>query len=161
MRCETAWPILDFFSARKLNWHLEAKYPEIFVPKYAMVTFHRIPYATAQTRGQIQDRMLAELCDGVSSLDELDWTKADRLIRARTDSTGDRVSLAFISSSEEFAREMDARDPLAHFRERFHIPKVQSGQECIYLCGHSLGLQPKSDAAYMRAGTPGLGGTGR
>ena len=53
-------------------------------------------------------------------------------------------------SNEEFAREMDARDPLAHFRDRFHIPKVPNGQECIYLCGHSLGLQPKSVPAYLQ-----------
>jgi len=50
---------------------------------------------------------------------------------------------------EGFAREMDARDPLAHFRERFHIPKTKTGEECIYLCGHSLGLQPKSAQAYL------------
>jgi kynureninase len=53
-------------------------------------------------------------------------------------------------SNEEFAREMDARDPLAHFRDRFHIPKIPNGQECIYLCGHSLGLQPKSVPAYLQ-----------
>jgi kynureninase len=44
---------------------------------------------------------------------------------------------------------MDGRDPLAHFRDRFHIPKLPNGQECIYLCGHSLGLQPKTAAAYL------------
>jgi kynureninase len=38
---------------------------------------------------------------------------------------------------------MVARDPLAHFRERFHIPRTKSGEESIYLCGHSLGLQPR------------------
>ena len=53
-------------------------------------------------------------------------------------------------SNEQFAREMDARDPLAHFRDRFHIPKVPNGEECIYLCGHSLGLQPKSVPAYLQ-----------
>jgi len=53
-------------------------------------------------------------------------------------------------SSEEFARGMDGRDPLAHFRDRFHIPKLPNGQECIYLCGHSLGLQPKTAAAYLQ-----------
>ena len=45
---------------------------------------------------------------------------------------------------ENFAREMDASDPLAHFRERFFIPRTDNGKECIYLGGHSLGLQPKS-----------------
>ena len=39
---------------------------------------------------------------------------------------------------------MDARDPLASYRERFSIPKTESGDDCIYLCGHSLGLQPKT-----------------
>lgn len=50
---------------------------------------------------------------------------------------------------EQYAAEMDARDPLAHFRERFYIPKAKSGEECIYLCGHSLGLQPKSARTYI------------
>lgn len=44
---------------------------------------------------------------------------------------------------------MDAQDPLAHFRERFFIPKRKNGSECIYLCGHSLGLQPKSAHSYL------------
>ena len=72
-----------FLFRKKVELALEAKYPEIFVPKYSMVTFHRIPYGTAKTRGEIQDRLMAELCDGVNSLDDLDWTKADHLIRAQ------------------------------------------------------------------------------
>ena len=42
-----------------------------------------------------------------------------------------------------FAAEMDAQDPLAKFRAQFHIPQHQ-GQDCIYFCGNSLGLQPKA-----------------
>jgi kynureninase len=49
----------------------------------------------------------------------------------------------------EFAAAMDARDPLAHFRDRFCPPKTKSGEACIYLCGHSLGLQPKSAGDYI------------
>jgi kynureninase len=52
-------------------------------------------------------------------------------------------------ASEEFAAAMDARDPLAHFRDRFCQPKTKSGEDCIYLCGHSLGLQPKSAGDYI------------
>ncbi len=44
---------------------------------------------------------------------------------------------------------MDARDPLAHFRGRFCLPQTKSGDECIYLCGHSLGLQPKTAKSYL------------
>lgn len=42
----------------------------------------------------------------------------------------------------EFARKMDAEDPLRSFRQRFHIPKGDDGRDVIYLCGNSLGLQP-------------------
>ena len=48
-----------------------------------------------------------------------------------------------------FAQSMTAADPLAAYRERFHIPKSADGEECIYLCGHSLGLQPKSARQYI------------
>lgn len=51
---------------------------------------------------------------------------------------------------EEFARQIDAADPLAHFRDRFYLPKTKNGGECLYLCGHSLGLQPKSVASYIQ-----------
>lgn len=50
---------------------------------------------------------------------------------------------------EDFALAMDASDPLAHFRSRFCLPKAETGEECLYLCGHSLGLQPKTAAAYI------------
>lgn len=52
-------------------------------------------------------------------------------------------------AGEDFAAAMDARDPLAHFRERFCLPKTKTGDDCIYLCGHSLGLQPKTASSYL------------
>ena len=42
-----------------------------------------------------------------------------------------------------FARHLDQTDPLGQFRGRFHIPK-RADNELIYLCGNSLGLQPKT-----------------
>lgn len=50
---------------------------------------------------------------------------------------------------ESFAVTMDARDPLAYFRGRFYIPKTSQGDDSIYVCGHSLGLQPKTAASYL------------
>jgi kynureninase len=50
---------------------------------------------------------------------------------------------------KSFAIAMDAKDALAKYRERFHIPKTANGGDCIYLCGNSLGLQPKSVRAYV------------
>ncbi len=49
----------------------------------------------------------------------------------------------------EFAKAMDDRDPLSHFRERFHFPKTRTGEDYIYLCGHSLGLQPRTARGYV------------
>jgi kynureninase len=51
-------------------------------------------------------------------------------------------------SGEDFAIAMDERDPLKDFRGRFSFPKTEGG-DCVYLCGHSLGLQPKSAAEYI------------
>jgi len=51
-------------------------------------------------------------------------------------------------SGKEFAIAMDERDPLKEFRNRFLFPKMAGG-ECVYLCGHSLGLQPKTASTYI------------
>jgi kynurenine 3-monooxygenase len=70
----------QFLFRKKVELALEARYPQLFIPKYAMVTFHRIPYSVALARGTVQDRMLAELCESINRLEDLDWDKADRLI---------------------------------------------------------------------------------
>jgi kynureninase len=44
---------------------------------------------------------------------------------------------------------LDAQDPLAAYRARFYMPSGPAGQECIYLCGNSLGLQPKTTRQYV------------
>jgi kynureninase len=48
------------------------------------------------------------------------------------------------SAVEDFAHQLDAEDPLRHFREKFHLPLGQDGNLLIYLAGNSLGLMPKS-----------------
>jgi len=79
MRDRVADP--HFLFRKRVELALEAKYPTVFVPKYAMVTFHRIPYAIALARGQVQERMLSELCASIDRIEDLDWNLADRLIR--------------------------------------------------------------------------------
>jgi kynureninase len=49
--------------------------------------------------------------------------------------------------TSEFAEEMDALDPLREYRDQFYFPKKPDGTDAIYLCGNSLGLQPKSAKA--------------
>ena len=48
-----------------------------------------------------------------------------------------------LKASKEFAEELDQADPLKHYRNKFYIPQ-HNGRDTIYLCGNSLGLQPKS-----------------
>ena len=48
------------------------------------------------------------------------------------------------SADEDFARRLDAEDPLRHFREKFHLPLGKDGKPSIYFAGNSLGLMPKA-----------------
>src|SRR5579872_3444881 len=79
MRDKVADP--RFLLRKKVELALEAKYPDRFVPKYSMVTFHRIPYSVALARGAVQDHILSELCEFIDGIDDLDWNRAERLIR--------------------------------------------------------------------------------
>ena len=45
--------------------------------------------------------------------------------------------------SAEYAQALDAADPLAGFRDEFHIPPHDAGEQ-HYFCGNSLGLQPRA-----------------
>lgn len=49
----------------------------------------------------------------------------------------------------EKAHNLDHADPLRDFRTRFHIPKNPNGSDVVYLCGHSLGLQPLKARDYV------------
>lgn len=62
--------------------------------------------------------------------------------------------------SKAFADKLDSIDTLARFRDEFHLPckdlmtdpAQTSGAvttECVYLCGNSLGLQPKRVERYL------------
>ncbi len=51
-----------------------------------------------------------------------------------------------LSLTLDDVRKLDADDPLAAFRDQFHLPLGKDGDPQIYFCGHSLGLQPKTTA---------------
>ena len=69
-----------FLFRKKVELALEGRYPRLFVPKYAMVTFHRIPYSVALARGNVQNKILDELCASIDRLEDLNWKKADQMI---------------------------------------------------------------------------------
>lgn len=55
-----------------------------------------------------------------------------------------------LSARRDETRELERADPVASRRERFHIPRAPGGGECVYLCGNSLGLQPRSVGEMLR-----------
>ncbi len=142
-----------FLFRKKVELALEARYPRLFVPKYSMVTFHRIPYSVALARGAVQDRMLAELCEWIPSRRRSRLGQGRPVGSSRTHSPGAPAvsNCQFQSefqSGEDFAIAMDATRSVEGYRERFLFPKTTGG-DCVYLCGHSLGLQPRTAAAYI------------
>ena len=52
-------------------------------------------------------------------------------------------------ASREFAQSLDAADDLHRFRDYFNFPADKDGRRNIYLCGNSLGLQPKLAVQYV------------
>lgn len=53
-------------------------------------------------------------------------------------------------NSLAFARKMDEDDELSIYRSQYHLPIQNNGEPYIYLCGNSLGLQPKSTEANLQ-----------
>ncbi|MES2274798.1 MAG: kynureninase [Bacteroidota bacterium] len=51
-------------------------------------------------------------------------------------------------NTPQFAQLLDEQDELKHLRNEFIIPR-HHGRDAIYLCGNSLGLQPKSTTDLM------------
>ncbi len=67
---------------KQIGFELEKRYPGKFIPRYAMVVFHpEISYAEAYRRGQEQEIILDALTAGISDVSQVDWKKADQLMK--------------------------------------------------------------------------------
>jgi len=63
--------------------------------------------------------------------------------------TKNKLTLLNYKLGLDFALEQDQNDELSAYRNLFHIPKDEKGNELIYMTGNSLGLQPKSTKDYI------------
>jgi len=80
MRDSVTDPI--FLLKKKVGFELEKRWPGKFIPRYSMVIFHPdIPYAEAQRRGAIQDKILEKLCAGISAPEQVNWDEAEKLVK--------------------------------------------------------------------------------
>ncbi|GAB3752289.1 FAD-dependent oxidoreductase [Lysobacter olei] len=73
----------DYLLQRALELRLAERHADRFMPRYAMVTFQRMPYAVAFERGQLQRQLLVDLTRGHTTLDTLDWEAVDATVRER------------------------------------------------------------------------------
>lgn len=73
----------QFALKKALSFALEDRFSPRFIPRYSMVMFHTMPYAQARSRGIVQEEILEELTAGISSLEEVDFDKAARLIKQK------------------------------------------------------------------------------
>lgn len=78
MRDLVARPVFQL--KKKIEAELQKRYPDKFIPKYSMVTFHRIAYSEALRKGRMQDEILDKLSMGISLVDETDWKLAGKLV---------------------------------------------------------------------------------
>lgn len=73
----------DFLLQRQLERLLAERHPGVFVPRYSMVSFLRVPYALAFERGKVQRGILVECTKGLTDIGQVDWKMADLLVRER------------------------------------------------------------------------------
>jgi kynurenine 3-monooxygenase len=73
----------DFLLQRELERTLAERHPGVFVPRYTMVSFTHVPYATALERGRVQREILVESTRGLEKLEQVDLAAADARVRER------------------------------------------------------------------------------
>lgn len=73
----------DYLLQRKLELQLADRHPNRFVPRYSMVSFMRLPYATAFERGRVQRELLIEATRGKTGIDDIDWPWLDAEVERR------------------------------------------------------------------------------
>ncbi len=69
-----------FLLRKQIERALAERHPGVFVPRYAMVSFRRTPYATAMARGAIQWQIVDRLARDCTHFAQVDLTLADPMI---------------------------------------------------------------------------------
>jgi len=59
------------------------------------------------------------------------------------------ITHSMMTTERQLAEQLDQQDPLASYRDRFHLPIQADGKPYLYFTGNSLGLQPKSTRSFV------------
>lgn len=70
-----------FILQKQVERELMAHYPEHYVSKHVLVMFTNTPYARALELGEIQTRLLEQICCSITDVKELNWHDVDNLMR--------------------------------------------------------------------------------
>ena len=85
MQAKTADPVFQL--QRDVELLLEARWPDRYRTRYAMVCYGGgvggVSYSSAQQLGAVQSGILAELAEGIDTAEQVDYEKADRLLRTK------------------------------------------------------------------------------
>lgn len=69
-----------FVLRKQVSLLLEKRFGRQFIPKYSLVSFHRVPYSLAKIHGEFQQTLLEQLCEGLNAAENLNWDLASTLI---------------------------------------------------------------------------------
>jgi kynurenine 3-monooxygenase len=81
MRDLVADPV--FLLEKQVERLLARKFPDVYVPRYSLVTFSRVPYSQAFDAGVAQSQILKELCQGLARAENVDYQRAQELIERK------------------------------------------------------------------------------
>jgi kynurenine 3-monooxygenase len=74
-----------FLLEKAVEHILQEQFPDRYIPRYALVTFSRVPYKFAYDAGVVQAGILRELCHNLARPEDVDLRKAEQLINERLD----------------------------------------------------------------------------
>ncbi|KTD30879.1 kynurenine 3-monooxygenase [Legionella moravica] len=70
----------EFILKKQVERELMARYPERYISKHVLVMFTNTPYSRAQALGEIQKRLLDQICCSITDIKELNWHDVDNLM---------------------------------------------------------------------------------
>lgn len=69
-----------FLLFKKVEKHLEKKFPGKYISRYSLVTFTNVPYKLAEDAGVVCGEILEEICQGIDKPEAVDLEAAEKLI---------------------------------------------------------------------------------
>ena len=73
----------QFILRKRVDLRLEKLFPRLYRTRYAMVVYTLIPYRLAQQAGEIHQEILDEICQNLTTPEQIDTQRAEKLIKKK------------------------------------------------------------------------------